>query len=44
LKNRRNQSYPHHIFNQAVFRQEIERCGMRRGSARVSLQAVVVVE
>ena len=44
LKDRRNQAYPRHILSQAIFGQQIEGCGMRRGRARVSLQAVVVVE
>ena len=39
LKDRRDQSYPRHILIQAVFGEQIERCGMRRGRARVGLQA-----
>ena len=44
LKDRRDQSYPCHILVQAVFGEQIECCGMRRGRARVGLQALVVVE
>ena len=44
LKDRRNQAYPCHVLSQAIFGQQIECCGVRRGRARVSLQAVLVIE